>query len=302
MLLIILLNALFASTFTLGKMVLDYTKPLFFVGSSMLLAGLCLIIFQLIRAPKELIVARQDWRYFFEVSIFTIALSYGLQFWGMQSLPSFKACFLYNSGPFTSYIIAYFLFGERMRFKKWLGLLVGFLGLVPVLSSASPAEEAFSSLFYVSTPELAVLLSAACYAYGWFVIKVLVHERHYSPFTVNGISMVIGGIITLLVVPIIEGPVIIKEFFPFFALVTSTIIIEYMICNNLYSILLDKYSETFLSFSTFLIPLFGALYGFLFLSENITWHFLLSTCIVAIAIWLFYKAEMEENPTHHTRD
>lgn len=301
MILIILLNALLASTFTLGKVVLDYTKPLFFVGASMTIGGLLLLGYQLIVHPRKLKVARQDWSTLLQISLFTIALSYGLQFWGMQFMPSFKACFLYNFGPFTSYILAYFLFNEKMIAKKWIGLIVGFCGLIPILISSSPGEQSLSTLFFISIPEVAVLSSAAVYAYGWFLIRILVHERHYSSLTVNGYSMLIGGLMTLISVPVLEGPIVIHDMYPFFSLLGSTIIIEYLICNNLYAQLLDEYSETFLSFATFLIPIFGALYGAILLSENVTWHFFVSLAIVAVAIWLFYKAEMETNPTH-TRD
>lgn len=298
MILPVLLNALLASTFTIGKVMLHYTKPFFFVGSSMTIGGLILLGYQLLIAPEKLKIAWHDRWLFLKVSFFTIFLSYGLQFWGMQYMPSFKACFLYNMGPFTSYIIAYFLFNEKMILKKWLGLIIGFIGLIPILMASTPGEGQLSSLLFITSAEIAVILSAAVYAYGWFIIRILVHERHYSSLTVNGYAMLLGGIMSLLGVPLLEGSVHIKETFPFSLLLFATIIIEYLICNNLYAYLLDLYSETFLSAATFLIPIFGALYGWLFLQEAITWHFFVSLSIVSVAIWLFYKAEMELNPSH----
>lgn len=301
MVLIVLLNALFASTFTLAKFVLCYTKPLFFAGLSMCLGGSILLGYQFIFAREKLKVARKDIPVFLGVSIFTIYLSYGLQFWGMQFMPSFKACFLYNFGPFTSYLLAYFLFNEKMILKKWIGLCIGFMGLIPILISSSPGEQGLSTLFFISAPEVAMIVSAAMYAYGWFLIRRLVHERHYSSLTVNGYSMIVGGILLFSNVPFIEGAIEIREYLPFMGLLLTIVSIEYLICNNLYTRLLDQYSETFLSFSTFLIPVFGALYGALFLREVISWHFFLSLGIIAVAIWLFYKAELETNPSH-TRD
>lgn len=298
MILIVLLNALFASTFTLAKFMLYYTKPLFFVGTSLCLGGLALLTYQLIFARQKLNVAKQDIPLFLGVSFFTIYISYGLQFWALQYMPSFKACFLYNFGPFTSYLLAYFLFNEKMIVKKWVGLLIGFIGLIPILISASPGEQGLSTLLFISAPEVAMIFSAAMYAYGWFLIRRLVHERHYSSLTVNGYSMVLGGFLLLLNVPFVEGAVVIRETLPFFGLLLAITSVEYLICNNLYTQLLNRYSETFMSFSSFLIPVFGALYGFVFLHEVITWHFFLSLGIIAIAIWLFYKAEMETNPTH----
>ena len=291
---VVLLNALFASTFVMVKVVLDYTKPLFLVGAGMTIGGFVLLAYLLIRTPKKCVIALKDVGMFAQVSIFSIVLSYGLQFWGMQYMPVFKSCFLYNFGPFASYLIAAFFFKEQMKLKKWLGLIIGFIGIIPILISTSPAEQGLSAGLFISLPELAMIISVICYSYGWFIIRILVHDKHYSPLLVNGITMFLGGIATLIAVPIFEGPIVVHEFLPFIYLLCGMIIVEYLICSNLYAYLLDKYSETFVSFSTFSIPLFGALYSWFFLSEHITWHFFVSTLILTAAIALFYSAEHED--------
>lgn len=293
---VVILNALLASTYTLGKIALNFTHPIFFVGSSMLVGGISLLMYQVFTAPKKLTVHKKDIGLFLQVSFFTIFLSYVLQFWGMQSLPSSKACLLYGFGPFFSYLIAYLFFSEKMSIKKMIGLVIGFGGLFPILMTSSPKEDMLGTIFYISLPEIAVILSAAAYSYGWFVIRQLVHDKHYSPLTVNSYSMITGGLLALACVPILEGPVKITLFYPFFVLLIGTVIIEYIICNNLYALLLDKYSETFLSLSTFSIPIFGAIYGWLFLSETISWHFFLSVLILFFSIKIFYQVDKEEHP------
>ena len=43
-----------------------------------------------------------------------------------------------------------------MRFKKWLGLVIGFCGMIPIILSTSPAEAAAFPLGNMfSLPELA---------------------------------------------------------------------------------------------------------------------------------------------------
>jgi drug/metabolite transporter (DMT)-like permease len=61
----------------------------------------------------------------------------------------------------------------------------------------------------------------------------------------------------------------------------------------LYGYLLKKYTATFLAFAGFLGPLFSAFYGWLFLSEVITWHFYLSAVLVFAGLYMFYKHELE---------
>jgi drug/metabolite transporter (DMT)-like permease len=106
--------------------------------------------------------------------------------------------------------------------------------------------------------------------------------------------MLLGGLAMLVMVPVLEGPIVIKHMTPFILLVCGVVLTELIICNNLYAWLLERHSETFLSFTTFTIPIFGAIYSALFLRETITWHFFLSGFILAGAIWLFYSAEHEE--------
>lgn len=290
---IIILNALLASAFTLGKVVLNYTKPVFFIGISMVIGGIILFSYQFFTARHRLVIKKRDYWLFFQVSFFTIFISYILQFWGMNYMSSSKACLLYNFGPFTSYLIAYLFFSEKMSLKKWIGLALGLVGLFPILMTTTPKEELLQGIFFISFPEIAVIISAAAYSYGWFVIRELVHERHYSPLTVNSYSMLAGGTLALFTAPVVEGPFVIKDFFPFFCLLAGTITIEYMICNNLYARLLNKYSETFLSLTTFSIPVFGGFYGWAFLNENVSWNYLLSCLILFVAIHLFSVAEKE---------
>ncbi len=298
MVLVLILNAMLGSMFVLGKYVLSFTTPIFFVGTSMTLGGFLLLLMQYFRNRKSIKILREDVLDVIEISFFMVAFSYGLQFWGMQYLPAFKVCFLYNFGPISSYLIAWLFFKQRMQIQKWLGLIVGFIGLIPILLSTTEGESVSISLGFLSMPEIAIISSAIAYAYSWFLIKDMVYNKGYQSATVNGYSMFIGGLFMLGILPYIEGIPVIADLEVFVIGLLGTVLIEYMICNNLYAWLLHHYSETFISFSTFLVPLFGAFYSWMFLKETITWHFFLSFFIVSFAMWLFYAAEMKENPTH----
>ena len=52
MIFVILLYALFASVFTIAKTGLEFTQPLFFVGSRMMLAGVGLLAYQGFKGEK----------------------------------------------------------------------------------------------------------------------------------------------------------------------------------------------------------------------------------------------------------
>lgn len=297
MFLIVILYALFASSFTMGKALLGYTTPAFLLGSRMFIAGVILLTYQYFFAHEHFRFKKKHLFLYAQIVILGICITYYLRFWSLQYMASSKAAFLYNLAPFTTALYSYFFFQEKLTRLQWFGLAIGFFGLVPILISTSPSEAKFGEWFYLSWPEVTLLFSVATHSYSWVVVRKLIRDKSYSPMMVNGLSMTTGGFIALVGSLFFEGifPVSGSPLWPFFVLLFLIILISNIICYNLYGYLLKKYTNTFLSFAGFLSPLFAAVYGWAFLQETITWHFYLSAVIVFIGLLLFYKDEI----AHH---
>ncbi|MEI8124820.1 MAG: DMT family transporter, partial [Parachlamydiaceae bacterium] len=183
---VILLYALFASVFTIGKTGLEYAQPLFLVGSRMLLAGVILIVYVYCFKRSDFKISRKHIWKIFCLSLFNIYLTNALEFWGLKYLTSFKTCFIYSLSPFISALLSYWMLDDNMSFKKWGGLCVGFLGFLPILLSGTSTEEAAGHIFFFSWAELAVMGAAFSAVYGWVLLKQLVQEGGYSPLMMNG--------------------------------------------------------------------------------------------------------------------
>src|SRR5262245_58355366 len=132
-LLIVLLYALFAGTFSLGKVLLAYSPPIFLVGVRMFIAGLLLLTYQTVSGSLRFTFSKKHLLYYAQIILFTTYLPYIFRFFALQSMTSAKACLLYNLSPFVSYILSYFLFAEKVTYKKVIGLIIGFIGFVPSL-------------------------------------------------------------------------------------------------------------------------------------------------------------------------
>ncbi len=295
MLFVVLLYALFASVFTISKTGLEYAQPFFLIGTRMTLAGLLMISYQMIVHGK---LPSFDLKRFWRIgllALFNIYLTNAFEFWGLKYLTSFKTCFIYSLSPFLSALFSYFMLAEKMSIKKWLGLLIGFAGFLPILLSQTSHEEAAGQLFFFSWAELAVMMAAACSVYGWILLGQLVKEDGYSPFVANGLSMLIGGVVALAHSALTESwnPYPYTEFMPFFECAILLIIISNLICYNLYGWLLKRYSATFMSFAGFTTPLFTALFGWLYLGEVVTWPFYVSAVIVFFGLSMFYQEELK---------
>lgn len=292
---VVLVFALFASVFTTAKTALDYTQPIFLVGSRMAFAGIVLLTYVFLFKREQFVLRKQDLAKVCLLALFSIYLTNIFEFWGLKHLTSFKTCFIYSLSPFVSALLSYFIFAEKMNTKKWFGLLIGFAGFAPILLSQTASEEVSGQFLFFSWAEIAVILAAICSVYGWILLKQLVSEHNLSPIMANGLGMFLGGTFALIHSYGVEdwNPVPITEYAPFFTCALILILVSNFICYNLYGSLLKKYSATFMSFAGFTTPLFAAFFGWLYLGEVVTWHFYLSAVIVFGGLTLFYQEELK---------
>lgn len=292
---VFLLYALFASVFTISKTGLEYCQPFFFIGVRMLLAGILLIGYLFFYQREKLVIKKNHlWRVV-QLAGFNIYLTNAFEFWGLQYLTSFKTCFIYSLSPFVSALLSLVILSEKLSLKKWLGLFIGFTGLLPVLLSQTTTEELAGHIFVFSWAEVAVICAAVCSVYGWILLKQLVQDNGYSPIMVNGFSMILGGILALVHSFFTENwdPFPVKETIPFLECAILLVIISNLICYNLYGALLKKFSATFMSFSGLSTPLFSAIFGWIFLNELMPWYFYISLAVLGSGLFLFYQEEFK---------
>lgn len=295
MFLVILLYSLFASVFIFQKTALLYTQPMFLVGSRMFVAGILLLGYQYIIKGERMRLQAKHIIRLLSLAFFNIYLTNILEVWGLRYLTSAKTCFLYSLSPYLAALLSYILFKERLSNKKWLGLIIGFIGFLPILISHTNEEEVFGSFFIFSWPELAVMGAAFCSVYGWILLGQLVKENNFTPMLANGFSMLIGGAMALANSYWLEdwNPLPITSYGPFLECAVCLLLISNLIAYNFYGYLLKRFTATFLSFAGFITPLLTALFGWYFLNETISWPFYLSAGIVFTGLIIFYQEELK---------
>lgn len=294
---VILLFALFASLFTLSKTALGYSEPFFLIGSRMFLAGILLLAHQFLFNRSNWKI---DWQHILPLVLLgfvSIYITNIAEIWGIQYMSSAKACLMYSLSPFVAALIAYLVLKEKMSFKKWLGLSVGFIGLMPILFESSSPSELSKDLLFFSWPELAIIIAVVASVYGWILLKKIIHEYRFSPMLANGFSMLIGGCLALAH-SYLSGehwapvPVLDQQYKPFLEIALWMLLISNVVCYNLYGHLLKRFSATFMSLAGLITPLFASLFGWYFLDEVITWHFYMSMFIFSIGLFIFYQEEI----------
>jgi len=298
MILVLLLYALFASVFTIAKTGLEYSQPLFFVGVRMAFAGIFLLAYQLLFSKDRIAWNRLKWSKILLLGLCNIYLTNVCEFWGLKYLTSIKTCLIYSLSPFLSALFSYLIFSEKMSFKKWGGLIIGCVGLLPILLQHTVEEESAGQFFIFSWPELAVLSAAVLSVYGWILLRQLVREEGHTPILVNGLSMLFGGFLATMHSSLTENwnPIPVTEILPFVECSLLLIVISNLICYNLYGYLLRRFSATFMSFAGFTTPFFTALFGWIYLGESVSWTFFLATTIQLGGLFLFYQEELLRKP------
>lgn len=289
------LYALFASVFTVAKGALEYASPFFLVGSRMMIAGALLIGYAAWKSPKSIRLNRASAIRVLLLGFFNIYMTNVLELWGLKYLTSFKTCLLYSLSPFLSALFSFIMLNERLNIRKWLGLLVGFLGIWPIMVTQNPNELLAGTLFGFSGAEVAVFCAVIFSVIGWILLRQLVRGDACSPVVANGYSMLLGGALALLQSSVLEqwSPLPITNYPVWIESTLFLIIVSNIICYNLYGHLLKEFSPTFMAFAGLSTPLFTALFGWTFHGEEITVSFFLSLAIVFFGLLVFYFEEIK---------
>lgn len=293
-----LLYFFWSLAFPIGKKLLEVSPPIFLTGARMILGAAFLLGFMAFFQKKMFKkISSKGWLAIFLLGFLSIFLSNILEFWSLKNLSSAKTCFLFSLSPFLTAILSYFHFKEKMTFKKWLGIGVGMLGFIPVLMTSTGDEASFSSFFALSLPELSMFAAVFFAVYGWIILRILVKDEDIAPPLANGISMLLGGGLSILASFFIDSwspvPISGTAYGSFAGILVFLTILSNIICYNLYGYLLRRYTATILSFFGLLSPIFTSIHGYFILGEPISPTIFFSTAIVLCGLKLVYSEELK---------
>ncbi len=289
-LLVFLLYALCALSFTLSKFIVSCSAPLFFVAVRMILSGIVLFFCYNYYNPVIKKIKKQDYSLFLQLIVFHIVLAYTCDAWALQYMSSIESAFLYDLSPFFAAFFSYMCFKETFTLQKIAGIVLGFSALLLLLFSQT-GILCCTNMYATGV----MLIAVASGAYGWIVIRKLMLSG-YSILFCNAVSMFFGGILVLissayfeqifLVMPVAHIPHFLASLFLLMLIMNGAF-------YNLYGYLLNFYSPTFLSFAGFTCPFFVQFFGWFFLGEALSSEILIPLCIVTLGIFIFYREELK---------
>lgn len=289
MILIFILYAIFAASFTIAKILLGYMSPVLLIAVRMTLAGCLLLAMQIVIYKKFVRIPLKMIPWWIGFSTIHIFIPYITEFIALQSISASCSALIYNLTPFVASFFSYLYFGEKMTRQKWAGFAIGFSGIAWFIASQS------NFCVDVNGAYALVLLSVIFGALGWIYVRKMMLQG-YQPLMINGIAMLLAGIESFAFAYIWEPNATLPwgYMLEFVFWMVMIILLTNVIYYNLYARLLKQYTVTLLSFMGCIIPLFTAFFDWLLLGAAVTHHFLIALVVAGYGVYLFYQEELRQ--------
>jgi drug/metabolite transporter (DMT)-like permease len=272
----LLLGAIWSSSFMWIKIAIQEIGPITLVAFRVLfglLFGIGLILFQRAQLPRSL----KEWSPPLILGITNVAVPFFLISWGEQSIDSAVAAILDATVPlFTILVAHYLLHDDKMTVPKVMGLLVGFAGVIVLMSKDIGAS--WGSVM----GQLAVILASIFYAGS------AVYARKTTEDT-PGILRSVGPLVSATAVMwlatfLIESPLEIPGLgITWIALLFLGVLGSGVAFIMLYY-LIHEIGPTRTSMVTYLFPLGGVILGVAFLNEQLSWQLVVGAVLIVLSL------------------
>ncbi|MCK5900546.1 EamA family transporter [bacterium] len=275
------LGALWGSSFGAIKIALHGVTPLTVMSVRILLAGAALFLLIQVRKtpfPRGI----QNWIKIGWMALFGTLIPFFLVPWGQLQIDSSLAAILMAVNPLFALTLGHFFSDhESFTLRQLLAMLVGFSGILLVFG-----ENAISSINGNIWAQLAVIGAGFCYTISGVIVS---RVRGASADSVSASIFICSSVIVFPLWMILEQPWSLHfETESLLALTHLGLVSTGMAFLMRYYIIL-RAGAVFLSYVAFIIPMFGILFGILFLGETISVNTMGAVVLILSGVYLGRK-------------
>lgn len=269
---LILLAALWGASFLFMRVAVPEFGAVALIEARVLLAGLALLPFwwfaENYKSRKTALLA---WRHLFVVGMLNSSIPFVMFAYSMLYITGGMASILNGTAPIWGAIVAWLWLKEKLSLNAMVGLVIGFSGVVILVSD----ELSFS----LNGKMLAILSAGlAPVLYGISANYTSEKLAHVSPLSIAAFSQLAAAISLL---PLMYW--FMPETWPSLTACFAVLALA-LVCTSfaylMYFRLLAEVGSTKAITVTFLIPLFGSLWGALFIGEQITLLMIIGMTII----------------------
>lgn len=277
----ILLGSIWSSSFLWIKIAVTEVGPITLVAFRVLfglLFSITVILVQRVKVPRTL----KEWTPFFILGISNVAIPFFLISWGEQAIDSAVAAILDSTVPLFTIVIAhYLLHDDKMTVPKVLGLLMGFAGVIVLMS-----RDIGTSIGPI-LGQLAVVV--ACIFYAGSSVYARKSTAEASGIMRGAGPLVSSTAVMWIAAVTVESPLKIPQL-----TITWIALLWLGILGSGFAFILNYYliheiGPTRTTMVTYIFPLGGVILGVLFLHEQLSWQLLAGAVLIvaslAVANW-----------------
>lgn len=273
---LISLAAIWGGSFIFMRIVVPVLGPLVTADIRVLLGGFGLLVyFAIIKFDSEW---RRFWKQYLVIGVVNSAIPFVLYGYAALHIPASYSVILNSSSPLFGAVFSALWLGEKFTVPRAIGLILGAAGVILITQVGTVNVDS-----QFSFAVMACLGAAVCYALAGVYMKRF--AKGTKSKAVAGCSQVMAGLVLLPAIPfnLPQGVVTTKIVLGMLGLAILCSAVAYL----LYYRLIEEVGPTKALTVTFLMPVFGMLWGFLFLDEVISFPMIagcfliiLGTCLV----------------------
>ena len=276
-LIFILLGVTWSASFLWIKIAVQEIGPLTLVAFRVLfgaLTGLLVILFARTPWPRD----RATWLTFGILGVTSVIVPFVLISWGEQTIDSAVAAILNATVPLFTIVIAHlYLRDDRMSIPKVLGLIIGFIGVVILLSEDLLAASHSSVL-----GQVAVIIASLFYAGSSVYAR---RTTQYVPGLLRGTAPLISATAVMwLTTPFVESPLRLPTLPITWIAVIWLGILGSGLALMMWYYLLHEIGPTRTTLVTYIFPPGGMILGVIFLGEHLSWQLALGSALIIASI------------------
>ena len=281
-LLLIVLAAIWGSAFFNIKIASNTYTPMAIAFGRIFFAALVMVLYCWMKGIK-IDAFGEHWKMYASIGLVNLILPFFFISFGIVKVQSNMAAILMSTAPIFATILGQlFTQDEKINFLKLLGIVIGFLGIVYLFSDDLLINQ--SNFLYA----LIIILGPFCYTLGGlFSLKL----KHVKNETLTSSILVWAVIMLLPILFIVENPTELRPSW------SSTISLFYLgvvataIAWLMRFYILKNNGLVFQSQVAYIIPIFGLIFGYLFLGEQITYKIVVALVAVLISTFLIEKSK-----------
>ena len=274
-----ILGAVWGSAFIFIKIAAPEFGAVGLVQTRLLIASL--VFLPVLFTKKYFNLLKPAWKHSLVLAVTNNAIPFTLFSFGSFGADSNILAILNATTAFNTMIIAFLWLGEKVTTKQIFGLILGFIGVIILVNPESSSTSIFSAIL--------CLIGAACYSFSTVFIQK--YSNNTDKFVLIGWSIVFSCII-MIPITLLNLP----SEIPSSRAILSAIWLG-SISTGLaffgYVYLIEKIGAVKTSTVAYFLPIFGIIWGAVFLNEIITLG-IISGCIT-ILIGVFFATSNKKN-------